>query len=379
MTEPADVSPLTKANNHLAVELMKLLGEEGKNVFFSPFSLSTAMAMLYLGTQGQTSKELRHALGYHVANLEDSDLTSSCRKYLDDLEKTPDSYVLSCANSIVSDKSFAVKEAFKSTVVETFKALLVEVDFLNEKEKAIEQINDWVSTKTQKMIPQLLDKLPPLTVMVLLNAVYFKGNWLTQFNAKHTNKEKFHSRGNEAKKVDMMHLKEEFAYMEEDSFKALELPYKGKEVAMMILLPHKVDGLKKLESKLSSSFVQNTKKNMYTRKVAVSLPKFRMEYSKSMVDDFKKMGVNKIFFPGGEFDGINPSKDLYVADIVHKAVLVVNEEGSEAAAATAVVMALRCAPKREFTFVADHPFLFVIYDTRSNLILFMGKVETLEN
>ncbi|GFY50434.1 serpin B3 [Trichonephila inaurata madagascariensis] len=311
------------ANNHLGIHLYKLLAKEDRNVFFSPFSISTALAMLFLELTVKLLKK--------------------CEMFL-----------------------------------EYFKAHIQEVDFVNENEKAVKQINEWVNEKTRNMIPELLDSLDPATVLVILNAVYFKGFWLHKFNEKHTFLQYFYNNGDEDnyKQVDMMHLKENFLYVEKESYKALELPYKGEDISMLILLPNTKDGLSNLENSLNSTFIQDLKQGMRKRKVEVALPKFRLEYSKSLKQQFQSLGMNKIFNAEAHLDGINDSKQLLVSEIVHKAVLIVNEEGSEAAAATAVVM-MRCSLLMCPEFIVDHPFLFVIYNSKNNLIYFMGRVDEL--
>ncbi|GFX55580.1 neuroserpin [Trichonephila clavipes] len=325
-----EVENLAVANNHLGIHLYKLLAKEDRDIFFSPFSISTALAMLFCGAHNGTAEEMRNVLGYEIANIKDEELKSCFQKLVHSLENHPDSYTLVSANALVSHKEFLVKE--------------------------------------------LLDSLDPATVLVILNAVYFKGFWLHKFNEKHTFLQYFYNNGDEDnyEQVDMMHLKENFLYVEKESYKALELPYKGEGISMLILLPNSKDGLSNLENSLNSTFIQDLKQGMRKRKVEVALPKFRLEYSKSLKQQFQSLGMNKIFNAGAHLDGINDSKQLLVSEIVHKAVLIVNEEGSEAAAATAVVM-MRCSLSMCPEFIVDHPFLFLIYNSKNNLIYFMGR------
>ncbi|GFT16642.1 uncharacterized serpin-like protein TK1782, partial [Nephila pilipes] len=363
----AEILAVADANNHLGIHLYKLLAKEGKNVFFSPFSISTALAMLFCGAHNETADEMRKVLGYEIANIKDEVLKSCFMKLLNSLENHPDSYTLACANALMSHKEFSVKEDYKSLLLECFKAHLQEVDFATENEKAVKQVNEWVSEKTHNMIPELLDSLDPNTVMVILNAVYFKGFWLHQFNEKHTFLQYFYNNGDEEnyKQVDMMHLKENFLYVEKGSYKALELPYRGEDISMLILLPNSKNGLNELENSLNSTFIQDLKRDMREKKVEVALPKFRLEYSKSLKQQFQSLGMNRIFSLGAHLDGINESKQLLVSEIVHKAVLVVNEEGSEAAAATAAMIML-CSLMMDPEFIVDHPFMFVIYNSKNN-------------
>ncbi|KAG8177425.1 hypothetical protein JTE90_026210 [Oedothorax gibbosus] len=373
-----EILALSEANNYLAVNLHKELAKEGQNVFFSPFSISTALAMLFCGSRSETAAEMRQVLGYQAANIKDEDLKTSFEYLLAAIEKSPDSYILACANSVLSQKDFSVKDEYKSLLVESFKALLEEVDFARESGVAVKKVNGWVGEKTNNMITNLLDSLDPSTVMVLVNAVYFKGSWKEQFNERETFLQYFYNNGDgeNHKQVDMMHLKKEFNYAEKDSYKALELPYKGEEISMLILLPNDRNGLQDLEKSLNPNFIQDLKSSMRNTKVEVALPKFKMEYSKALKETFQKLGMNRLFQRGAHFGGISDSNELLISEVIHKAVLEVNEEGSEAAAATAVVMML-CSLQFDPEFIVDHPFLFVIYNSKNNMIWFMGRVDEL--
>ncbi|GBM96516.1 Serpin B4 [Araneus ventricosus] len=378
--EGASSLNIAEANNYLGLNLYKLLSEEKANVFFSPFSLSAAFAMLFYGAEKETAEEMRNVLGYKIANIKDKELKSSYQKLLDEVEKSPDSYTLTTANSVVSQSKFPVRKEYKSLLNDFFKAYLWEVDFAREIEKSIQLINEWVSAKTQKMIPKLLEDLDSGTVMVLLNAVYFKGFWLNQFSKEKTTLEKFNIRGEKKnyKKVEMMHIKERFPFSERESYKALQLPYKGGDISMLILLPNLANGLKDLESSLSYNFLQNLKQSMWITKVNVAIPKFKIDYSKSLIGAFQSLGVRKLFNSEAQLGGLSKIAGLCASDVIHQAVIEVNEEGSEAAAATAIPIAVRCLrPNITEEFIADHPFMFIIYNTKNNLIFFMGKVEEL--
>ncbi|KFM58371.1 putative serpin-like protein, partial [Stegodyphus mimosarum] len=360
------------------MNVYKLLAKEEKNTFFSPFSLSTALAMVFCGSENETAKEIRLAIGYNVENITGDNIKSGFQQLLSTLEKASDNYVLNYANSLLSQKGFAVKEEYKLVLRESFRALLMEMDFVGESEKVINHINEWVKNKTNHMIPQLVDFLDPSTVMVILNAVYFKGTWSHKFNEKLTFRQNFYNKGTESsmKLVDMMHIKESFLYSEKGSFKALQLPYHGEEIAMLLLLPNSRNGLKELEKQLSADFFKDLKCEMLLTEVDVALPKFRLEYSKSMKEIFQELGIRRLFECGAELGGISDYKELMVSEVIHKAVIIVNEEGTEAAAATFVGF-MRCSLTFNPEFIVDHPFAFVIYNTKCDLIIFMGKVEEL--
>ncbi|GFS40789.1 uncharacterized serpin-like protein TK1782 [Trichonephila inaurata madagascariensis] len=369
---------VANASNHLGIHLYKWLAKEKRNVFFSPFSVSTALAMLFFGSEKKTNEEMRSVLGYETANIKDERLKSCFQKLLDSLESNPDSYNLACANSVLTDKEFSVKKEYKSLLIDFFNACVEEVDFMNENEKALNRINEWVSEKTHGMIPKMLESIDPSTVMVILNAIYFKGFWLEQFDENETILKYFNNKGeeNNYKEVDTMHIKKKFMYVEEETYKALQLPYKGGDIAMLILLPNLENGLEELESSLNSSFFEDLKHKMKETKVEVELPKFQLEYEKSLKECFKELGINKIFHSEAELGNISNSENIFVSDIIHKAAVVVNEEGSEATASTVVEIVAYCM-SFDPEFFVDHPFLFLIYNTENDLILFMGRVNEL--
>lgn len=377
-TQNEDIIALARANNSLAVSLHRILAEEKQNVFFSPFSVSTAMAMLLCAAEGKTASEMCSVLGYDDAGIKKDDVASIFEEQMSLLLQTPDSYTLSCSNAMLNQKGFNVKEEFKKILFESFKALHMEIDFMQENQKAVDLINGWVKEKTNDMIPKIVQSLDRNTVLILINAIYFKGTWMQKFDKKRTHPQIFYNKGIEdnGKEVDMMKMKEKFPFYEDSILQALQLPYIGEEVAMLILLPRERDGLESLEKNLCPSFVQDLKIKLRKRDVIISLPRFRLEYTKSLVPVFKELGMKHVFSRGAELGIASDSPDLAVSEILHKAVLEVNEEGSEAAAATMVAV-MMCALIIEPEFVADHPFAFVIYNTKSDLILFMGRVNEL--
>ncbi|GFS78384.1 uncharacterized serpin-like protein TK1782, partial [Nephila pilipes] len=253
-SKTAENQIVADANNHLGIQLYKELTKDGTNVFFSPFSVSTALAMLYSGTENETAEEMRSALGYEIASIKDEDLKFCFQKLLNSLESNPDSYNLACANSVLTEKKFSVKEDYKSLLTEFFMAYFQEVNFANESETVVKLINEWVNEKTHNRIPKFLESLDPATVMVILNAVYFKGFWLEQFDERDTILKKFNNKGekNNFKEVDTMHITKKFPYVENETYKALQLPYKGGDIAMLILLPNLNNGLDELENSLNS-------------------------------------------------------------------------------------------------------------------------------
>lgn len=370
----------SQANNHFAVHLHQVLSKEKENVFFSPFSISTAMAMLLCAAGGQTAAELRRVLGHELAGIRKDDVAHAFEQHLSNMLQHNDAYTVSFANSMLSQKGFEIKDEYKQMLFKCFKTLLLEVDFENEIKMVIDQINEWVKQKTNNMIPNFVKSLNPSTELVLLNAVYFKGTWVHQFEKRRTSPQTFYNNGikSHAKKVEMMHLNddEDFPFYENRTFQVLQLPYIGDEVAMMIILPREKDGIDSVEASLSSSFVEDFKEKLKMMEVKIALPRFKLEYSKSLVSCLKQLGVNLIFLSGADLSNLTDSSGLCVTEILHKTVLNVNEAGTEAAAATMVEMS-RSPPSRKPEFIVDHPFMVVIYNTKNDLILFMGRINEL--
>lgn len=356
------------------MKLHRLLARGDENVFFCPFSLSSALSMLLYGVRGEAATEMRKVLGFE--NIDNDAIACIFQNFISTFEKMDD-YAISYGNALAIRKDFIIKEQYISAIEKYFKADCFQVDFANDSTAAVNRINNWIKEKTQNMITSLLDSLDSQTMMVILNAIYFKGFWMNHFQEKSTFMQYFYNDGEEdnAKLVEMMHLKESFLFTETENFKALKLPYK-EDIAMLILLPNARDGLKDLENQITSNFISENKKQMAKEKVEVALPKFRLDYSKNLKEYFNELGMKQIFKCGADYSGFNDSKNLVVSQILHKAVLEVNEQGCEAAAATAVVTTYRAMTFTQ-EFIVDHPFLFVIYNTSNDLILFMGRVKEL--
>ncbi|GBM25493.1 putative serpin-like protein TK1782 [Araneus ventricosus] len=368
---------VAEASNNFGIHLYYLLAKENTNVFFSPFSISTALAMLFCGAQKETAKEMREVLGYEAVNIKDEELKSCFQKLLDALDSNQESYTLNCANAVLSNKEFSVKEEYKSLLEHFFNAFFKEVDFVNESDEAVKLVNEWFNKKTNNMIPNILDSLDPSTVLIILNAVYFKGYWSYPFEEDDTNPQDFYNKGdkNNCRQVDMMHIRDIFLYTKKESYKALELPYEGGNISMLILLPNSKDGLSELESSLSSTFIQDLEQSMSETKVEVALPKFKLEYSTSLKEKFQSLGLSRVFNNGAHLNAINDSDELFLSEVNHTAILVVNEEGSEAVAFTGMKVSGSRAPMEQAKFIVDHSFMFVIYNVANNLILFMGRVD----
>ncbi|XP_042256119.1 serpin peptidase inhibitor, clade B (ovalbumin), member 1, like 3 isoform X2 [Thunnus maccoyii] len=374
------ITPLSKANTDFSMALLKKLSEKNNtaNIFFSPFSISSALAMVLLGARGNTATQMSECLKTH--NIQD-DIHASFAKLLSELNKADAPYALSVANRLYGEQSYQFVEEFLTLTRKHYSAELESVDFINKSEPARLNINNWVEKNTQGKIKDLLtqDAVDSMTRLVLVNAIYFKGNWNKQFQESATRDAKFNLNKNQSKPVKMMYQKTKFplTYIPEANCQILEMPYKGKELSMLIFLPNEMEdsstGLEKMEKELTyDNFVEWTRPDMMDEiEVQVGLPRFKMEEKYDMKEVLMSMGMVDAFTMS-DFSGMSPANNLVLSKVIHKAFVEVNEEGTEAAAASGAVMMLRCA-LRPASFIADHPFLFFIRHNPSMSILFAGR------
>jgi len=399
-SENQDMQAVVEGNNGFALELYsKLRGNEG-NLFFSPYSISTALAMTYSGARGATAGQIAQALQFPTERNKGLDGDKQGRG-LDRVEKTVmnderlaaafgklqkglkaetkrEGYELSVANALWGQKGYEFREQFIDLVKSDYEGRLSEVDFAGVAESARRTINAWVEKRTKNKIKDLIKPgvLNSMTRLVLTNAIYFKGAWDRPFQEAATRSAPFILSGGEKINVPMMNQRDNFRYAEGESFQALELPYAGDELSMIILLPKKTDELSDFEKKLTAKSLSDWLAKLRKRKVIVSVPKFKMTSEFSMASVLKSMGMADAFSPReADFSGMNGRKGLFISAVVHKAYVEVNEEGTEAAAATGVTMSMTSMPiDRPPVFRADHPFLFLIRDNRTGSILFIGRV-----
>ena len=373
---------VANATNEFAVDLHKYLadGNASGNLFYSPASLLIALAMTSYGARGNTAAEIMKVL--HVASVSSPDLNKSMKKFIDTLNGASDeSNKLLTANRLFVEKSFEILKAFKEGTREFYDAELALVDYITNVEKAREEINRWVEEKTNDKIKDLIPPgmLSSDTRLTLVNAIYFKGLWLEQFKKEGTFTRSFFASQNEEMKIQMMHKKADFKYSESEKLacQILEMPYIGKKMSMVIFLPKETHGLVKLEQKMTYDNLQESlsclDKSVSMDEVEVFLPKFKLNQQFDLNDILSKMGAKEMFIPGkADLSGIS-TEPLFVSKVVHKAFVEVNEEGTEAAAATGVVANLMSFHPTPM-FKADHPFLFLIRHNSSGAILFLGRL-----
>jgi len=369
-------------NSQFAFDLYSRLKdvEEG-NIFFSPFSISTALAMTYEGARGNTETQMTDVLHYtnpktsaHKAfNRLDLSLSEQMKS-----KKGDAAFKLETANSIWAQKDYRWLPEFLDAIKINYGAGLYSVDFQNETEKSRIEINKWVEEKTHDKIKDLLQKgiITPATYMVLVNAIYFYGKWMHEFDKGATQDDDFTKLDGKKVKVPFMHQEAESSYMENELFQALEMSYKDCDIAMLVLLPP-IDKFKELESKLDSAMLKDVIDNLQENRVRVTFPKMKMESQFDLVKTLSEMGMPDAFVGGiADFSGMDGTKELFIMHVIHKAFVAIDEKGTEAAAATAVVMgkAMAPAPPQYIEFKADHPFILLIRDKQTGSILFLGRV-----
>uniref|UniRef100_A0A224YGV9 Serine protease inhibitor n=1 Tax=Rhipicephalus zambeziensis TaxID=60191 RepID=A0A224YGV9_9ACAR len=370
---------VTAANNQFGFKLLNAIPVSPQtNLFYSPYSVSTAMAMAYVGARGETQRDLHETLGYSSVGLTPDHVPSAHAQHTH-LLRAPSNSTLRVANAAVFQESYTVTPEYVELLRQSFEAE-VSVASLND-DHSVRVINDWVKNKTEQKIEELLSEpLPPDTRLVLLNAIYFKGLWNVPFEPRGTSKKPFFNAGIERVEVDTMYAQLSAGYAEDDeaNVDVLDLPYAGLDYSLTILLPRVRTGVDALRQNLTWPVFQRllSKLNMNSP-VEVALPKFKIEGSYKLKAPLSALGASKAFDERhADFSGISGARDLVIYDVVHKAVVEVNEEGSEAAGATAVIFYTKSAAVG-IPFVVDHPFLFFIRNRHTGDVLFAGQVNHL--
>lgn len=383
-------------NNCFALQLYQKLQSEQGNLFFSPYSISTALAMTYAGAKGRTQEQMAQVLCFPtskdvVQKLAESQEPMSPEGFaqafgeiVKDLNARggQGKYELRVANALWGQQDYEFLPSFAKLVEDQYGGHLERVNFVQAAEKARQTINSWVQKQTNGKIKDLISQgmLDSMTRLVLTNAVYFKGNWATQFKKDRTADEPFTLLDGGKVQVPMMNQKATFGYTETDTLQVLEMPYVGQELSMVVLLPKEVAGVGELEKALTAQNVSKWLSEVHRQEVIAAIPKFKMTQKLDMGAVLKSMGMTDAFSSAADFSGMTGRRDLFISAVIHQAYVDVNEEGTEAAAATGVTMKLTSmAPGKVPVFRADHPFLFLIRDTHSGSILFLGRTMNPKN
>lgn len=363
-------------SNKFAYDLYtNCVAEKGGNVIISPISVETALSMVYMGAKGATAAQM--ALGMHYENADPQAVAAKvggvAKSY--QAENSP----VSIANKVYVMENYAIKREFHEIATKSFDSDTQSLNFA-ESDQSAKTINAWVEQKTKDKIKDLVDPsmLDSLTRMVLVNAIYFKGSWAKQFNKERTQKADFWTSETDKKQVDMMFVKDNFRYaiLPDLQATAVELPYANSSLSMLVILPQEKTGLGRLEAALADYDLAEISKSMSKLEVNVYMPKFKVEYDLSLKKPLQKMGMDNMFSDAADFSNLLDSPEpLKVSEVVHKAFIEVNEEGTEAAAATAIFVGFRSMPRALPTtiFRADRPFLYIIQNENGEG-LFWGSV-----
>ncbi len=373
----ADQSEAVNSSNAFAVDLYAQLGTRPGNLFFSPASISTAFAMAYAGAHGQTATEMAAALHF---KLPPDRLHPAMGALLANLNATHTGYELHVADALWAEKNETFLPDFLNLTKADYGAGFHPIDFNAAPEAARATINQWVEQETANKITNLLGpgSVSPDTRLVLTNAIYFKSTWETPFLSDYTEEQDFHLSETQVVKAPLMYRSGEYTYFDGGSFQVLEIPYQTGELSMIVLLPNQFEGLPALEKSLTADNLQKWLTQVqYSYKVELSLPKFKMTDQFELNDALTALGMKQAFQKdAADFSGMTGGRDLFISAAIHKAYINVDEEGTEAAAATGIMMeatAMRNEPP-PIVFRADHPFLFLIRDNKSGGIMFIGRV-----
>lgn len=376
-----DAATVAAGNGAFAFDLYVRAAEREGNFFFSPFSLSTALAMTYAGARNVTAAQMAAALHFELPDvqihpaLNAIDLALASRNELP-ATSSGEGFELSVVNAVWGQRGYAFRSTFLDILAGNYGAGLRLADFSAEPEAARAEINGWVQGATRNRVRDLLPpgSVTDLTRLILTNAVYFKAPWLQPFDAADTKTEIFSTPTGAPVSVAMMRQTLIARYARVGQVQAVELPYNGGQLAMLVLLPD-LGALPTFEQSLTYATYRALVDALTNWQVHVGLPKFRFDSALSPVDALRDLGMTDAFDPGvADFSGIDGTRDLYISDILHKAFVAVDEKGTEAAAATAVVIGTTSAPTGSVTFTADRPFLILIRDIPTDTILFLGRV-----
>jgi len=375
----ADLATLASGNSDFAFDLRQALREGDGNLFYSPYSISLALAMTYAGARDETEKQMANTLhftlpqdrlhpAFNSLDLELAQRGQGARG------KDEGGFRLNIVNAIWGQKDYHFLATFLDLLAESYGAGLRILNFANEPEESRVTINEWVSDQTEGRIKDLLPlgSIDSLTRLVLTNAIYFNAAWQYPFNEDATRDGLFHLLDGGEVTVPMMSQKKSLGYAEGDGYQAVELPYDGRELSMVILLPQAGE-FETFEKSLDSQRVDAIIKNMESSQVALTMPRFEFESSFSLREPLTAMGMPDAF-TNADFSGMTGNRDLFISDVVHKAFVSVDEAGTEAAAATAVIMPTAAPPGVTVEVTVDRPFIFLIRDIETGAILFVGRV-----
>lgn len=377
---PAELAQLATDVSAFSLDLYKKLGTRSENLFFSPHSISLALTMALGGARGQTATEMQSALHLSLADAKLHDAWNALDLALASrgrgaTGKDGKPFRLKVANASWGQRGYSFLPAYLDLLAESYGAGMRVVDYVDQPEDARLAINRWVEQETENRIKDLLapGTITPAVRLVLTNAIYFNASWRDKFHVEATTPAEFVTRDGKTVKVQMMHKTGRFAYAKNHGCQAVELPYDGDEVSMVVLLP---DGkLDAFEASLDAAALKGVLTALRAESaVELSMPRFKIEGSFGLAEQLQALGMRSAFSSEADFSGIDGTRSLFISDVVHKSWVSVDEAGTEAAAATAVVMAGSAGPTETIKVTLDRPFLFLIRDRATGAVLFLGRV-----
>jgi serpin B len=378
--DESDLTALVDGNNAFAFNLYQVLKQTGGNLFYSPYSISEALAMTYAGARGETEKDMAEALNFTLSQDRLHPTFNSLDLQLKQrgqgaAGKNGTGFKLDVANAIWGQEGYQFLAQYLDVLAQNYGAGLRIVDFIKQTEQSRVTINQWVSDQTQGKIRDLI---PPgvindLTRLVLTNAIYFNAAWQYPFDEKATSDGQFYLLDGSSVTVPMMKQTESFGYAKGANYEAVELPYSGQELSMVILLP-KAGEFEAFENSLDAGLVKTIIGQLETNDVSLTMPKFEYEASFGLKQALSTLGMGIAFTSDADFSGMDGNHDLFIQDVLHKAFVSVDEAGTEAAAATSVIVGLTAIPAQPIQVTIDRPFLFLIRDISTGSIIFVGRV-----
>ncbi|MCX6000197.1 MAG: serpin family protein [Chloroflexi bacterium] len=376
----SDLAELVSGNTHFAFDLYQALRHQDGNLFYSPFSISAALAMTYAGARGETESQMADVLRFTLSQTGLHPVFNSLDLALAGRGegakgKDGEGFRLKIANALWGQKDYQFLADFLDVLAENYGAGMRLLDFASQPEPSRITINDWVDDQTEGRIKDLIPQgvIDELTRLVLTNAIYFNAAWLYPFDEKSTADGQFHLLDGSQVTVPMMHQTESFGYTTGNGYVAVELPYDGEDLSMVILLPDE-GKLQALEESLSADLVATIVGDLEHQQVALTMPRFEFKSEFRLGETLAAMGMPVAFSGEADFSGMTGNRDLQIAEVLHQAFVSVDESGTEAAAATAVVMRATAAPEQPVQVTLDRPFVFLIRDVETGTVLFAGRV-----
>ncbi|MDA5133406.1 MULTISPECIES: serpin family protein [unclassified Psychrobacter] len=371
------IAEVVTANNQFAIDMYQQINgqpdQADKNVFFSPYSLSTAMAMVYAAAEGETKAQIQKTFHYPAPAI----LNPNSAALYNQFNKPNPDYKLATVNDLWMQQGLTPTKSYIDTVQRYYSGQVTALDFEGSPDSARQTINKKIVEKTKQMIPELLPKgsIKSDTAVVLTNAVYFKGDWTLPFTAERTSAQPFYNAIGRASTVQMMQQQSYFSYYEDKHIQVVQLPYKGDDLSMLVVLPkfnHKL-AMQQLTKSLSATKIKQWRSGLVRQEVDLQLPKFKLDARYQMKTLLADMGMPKAFNNGAEFNLYADGTPIKLDEVYHQAVVTVDEKGTEAAAAAGAV-GMYVGMSYPVEFKADHPFMFMIKDNKTDAILFLGQV-----